>query len=48
MQGRALSFEQPRAFQAEAEDLRASAGYEVGSCHVLELVRDSDCPACDC
>ncbi|MGL6110079.1 MAG: type II toxin-antitoxin system VapC family toxin [Rubrivivax sp.] len=44
----ALSFEQARAVQAEAEDLLAGAEFEVGSQHVLELVRDSDCSAYDC
>lgn len=47
MQRRALSFEQARALQAEAEDLLANAEYEVGSFHALELMRDSDCSAYD-
>lgn len=43
-----LTFEEARDVQAEAEDLMAGAEYEVDSQRVLELVRDSDCSACDC
>ena len=43
-----LTFEQARDLQAEAEDLLAGNEHEVGSQHVLELVRDSDCSAYDC
>lgn len=43
-----LSFEQALGIQREAEDLLAGAEYEVDSLRVLQLVRDSDCSACDC
>lgn len=45
---RALTFEQARGLQAEAESLLAGGEYEVDSGQVLELVRDSDCSAYDC
>ena len=48
MRRRALSFEQARDLQAEAEGLLAGAEFEVDSTRVLELVRDSDCSAYDC
>lgn len=48
MRRRALSFEQARALQVEAEDLLAGAEFEVDPVRVLELVRDSDCSAYDC
>jgi hypothetical protein len=45
---RALSFEQARARQAEAQHLLAGAKYGLDSSHVLELVRDCYCSAYDC
>jgi predicted nucleic acid-binding protein len=45
---RALSYEQARELQAEAEGLLSGLEYEVDSQRVLELVRDSDCSAYDC
>jgi predicted nucleic acid-binding protein len=44
----ALSFEQARAVQAEAQSPLAGAVREVDSQHVLQLVRDSDCSTYDC
>ena len=43
-----LSFEQATALQREAEDLLDGCEFDVDSRSVLELVRDSDCSACDC
>ena len=43
-----ISFDQAVSLQTEAESLLAGAEYEVNSRSVLELVRDSDCPAYDC
>jgi len=43
-----LTFEQAGALQSEAEDLLNGTEYEVDSRSVLELVRDSDCSACEC
>lgn len=43
-----LSFEQARQLQAEAEALLAGNEHEIDSGRVLELVRDSGCPAYDC
>ena len=48
MQRRALTFDQARDVQAEAESLLSGAEHEVESQRVLELVRDSDCSAYDC
>lgn len=48
MRRKALTFEEARALQAEAESLLAGNEYEVDSQRVLELVRDSDCSAYDC
>jgi predicted nucleic acid-binding protein len=48
MRRRALSFEQARERQTEAESLLAGLEFEVDSTLVLELVRDSDCSAYDC
>ena len=48
MRRRALTFEQAREVQAEAESLLSGSEHEVDSQHVLELVRDSDCSAYDC
>jgi len=45
---RTLSFEAAGAIQAEAEGLLAGNEHLVDSLRVLELVRDSDCSACDC
>lgn len=45
---RTLTFEAARELQLEAESLLAGAEHEVDSRLVLELVRDSDCSACDC
>lgn len=44
----ALTLDEARALQAEAESLLAGNEHEVDSRHVLELVRDSDCSAYDC
>ena len=43
-----LSFEKAAAVQREAEDLLRGLEFDVDSRDVLELVRDSDCSACDC
>ena len=43
-----LTFEDARALQIEAESLLAGNEHDVDSLRVLELVRDSDCSACDC
>lgn len=48
MRRRALSFDQARELQAEAESLLSGAEHDVVSQRVLELVRDSDCSAYDC
>lgn len=43
-----ISFEQACSLQSEAESLLTGAEFEVDSCSVLELVRDSGCSAYDC
>jgi predicted nucleic acid-binding protein len=48
MRRRALTFEQAREVQAEAESLLSGSEHDVDSQQVLELVRDSDCSAYDC
>jgi predicted nucleic acid-binding protein/plasmid stability protein len=48
MRRKVLTFETARDLQLEAENLLAGAEHEVDSRLVLELVRDSDCSACDC
>jgi predicted nucleic acid-binding protein len=48
MRRKALTFEAATSLQAEAESLLAEAGHDVDSQRVPELVRDSDCSACDC
>jgi len=48
MRRKALTFDEARALQLEAEGLLAGNEYEVESQRVLELVRDSDCSAYDC
>lgn len=48
MRRKTLTFEAARGLQLEAESLLAGAEHEVDSQRVLELVRDSDCPAYDC
>lgn len=48
MRRKALTFDQARSLQAEAESLLAGNEHEVDSQRVLELVRDSDCSAYDC
>ena len=45
---KAITFEQANSLQREAESLLEGAEFEVESLAVLELVRDSDCPAYDC
>lgn len=45
---KAISFEQAKSLQREAEHLLEGAEFEVDSTSVLELVRDSDCSAYDC
>jgi predicted nucleic acid-binding protein len=48
MRRKALTFEAATSLQAEAESLLAGAEDDVDSQRVPELVRDSDCSACDC
>jgi len=48
MRRKTLTSEVARDLQMEAESLLAGAEHEVDSRLVLELVRDSDCPAYDC
>ena len=48
MRRKALTLEQARAIQGEAEALMAGNDYDVDSARVLELARDSDCSAYDC
>lgn len=48
MRRRALTFEQARDVQTEAESLLSGSEHDVDSQRVLELVRDSDCSAYDC
>jgi predicted nucleic acid-binding protein len=48
MRRKTLTFGQAYAVQREAENLLAGSEFEVDSHAVLELVRDSDCSACDC
>ena len=43
-----LSFDQALALQSEAANLLAVSEFAVESQAVLQLVRDSDCSACDC
>lgn len=45
---RVLMLEQAREVQDRAEALMAGKEHDVDSGRVLELVRDSDCSACDC
>ena len=45
---KALSFDDAKRVQAEAESLLAGNEHDVDSQRVLELVRDSDCSAYDC
>ena len=44
----ALSLEQIRHLQAEAEALMAGFEFEIPSADVLTLLQDSDCSAYDC
>jgi predicted nucleic acid-binding protein len=48
MRRKAITFEQAKSLQREAESLLDGAEFEVESSAVLELVRDSDCSAYDC
>lgn len=48
MRRKTITFDQACSLQSEAESLLAGAEFEVDSSSVLELVRDSDCPAYDC
>jgi predicted nucleic acid-binding protein len=48
MRRKAITFEQTYSLQREAESLLEGAEFEVETLAVLELVRDSDCSACDC
>jgi predicted nucleic acid-binding protein len=48
MRRKALTFDEARAVQAEAEALMAGNEHDVDSQGVLELVRDSNCSAYDC
>jgi predicted nucleic acid-binding protein len=45
---KAITFEQARSLQQEAESLLEGAEFEVESSAVLELVQNSDCSAYDC
>ena len=45
---KALTLDEARSVQAEAEGLMAGNEHDVDSGLVLELVRDSDCSAYDC
>jgi predicted nucleic acid-binding protein len=48
MRRKAISFDDARQIQAEAQDLMAGSEYDVESHSVLKLVRDSNCSAYDC
>lgn len=48
MRRKAITFEQTYSLQREAESLLEGSEFEVETRAVLELVRDSDCSACDC
>jgi predicted nucleic acid-binding protein len=48
MRRKALTFDEARAVQAEAEALMAGNEHDVDSQGVLELVLDSNCSAYDC
>ena len=48
MRRKAITFEQAKCLQREAESLLEGAEFEVESSAVLELVQDSDCSAYDC
>jgi predicted nucleic acid-binding protein len=48
MRRKAITFEQAYSLQREAESLLEGSEFEVETRAVLELVRDSDCSACDC
>lgn len=48
MRRKAITFEQAKSLQREAQSLLEGAEFEVESSAVLELVRDSDCSAYDC
>ena len=48
MRRKAITFEQAKSLQREAESLLEGSEFEVESSAVLELVRDSDCSAYDC
>jgi len=43
-----LTFDQAYATQREAEALLSEKEYDIDSFEVLDLVRKSDCSACDC
>lgn len=45
---KAITFEQAKSLQQEAESLLEGAEFEVESSAVLELVQNSDCSAYDC
>ncbi len=48
MRRKTLTFEQACSLQHEAESLLTGSEFDVDSCAVLELVRDSNCSAYDC
>lgn len=48
MRRKAITFEQAKSIQREAESLLEGAEFEVESAAVLELVQQSDCSAYDC
>ncbi len=48
MRRKAITFEQAKRLQREAESLLEGAEFEVESAAVLDLVQQSDCSAYDC
>ena len=48
MRRKAITFEQAKSLQREAESLLEGTEFEVESAAVLELVQQSDCSAYDC
>ena len=48
MRRKAITFEQAKSLQREAESLLEGAEFEVESSAVLEVVQNSDCSAYDC
>lgn len=48
MRRKLITFDQASHLQAEADSLLSGAEFDVESTSVLELVRESNCPAYDC